>query len=534
MKTMTKRIASMALAVLMAVVMLASAVPTKAFAAGTGKLTVTCDSAEFANKEVKIWKMFDMTVSGAGTGQESYGYAINSVWKDLFIEKSAEWSLGLTEGSTDEEVSAAAYKYISNLGDKNAANVTAFAKIARDWAVAKSLQADDTQNAGPDAPYTAAFTGLDYGYYVVSPATGSTSSARKTDAMLIPVKDDKATIKLKSEYPTVEKTVDGNDKVNAEIGKELTFTLKAKVPDVSEYEKYQFVFKDTLSKGLTFVAFDSVTIGGTKLEAPNDYTTTNQQPDGEGKTEIRVDLGAHDGTIYDAKNLFNGKAGQDILVTYKAYINADAIVGQAIPNKATVDYSTSLDGTQTGTSTPDVTHQYDFGFKLKKTDDTGQKNPLAGAVFELRHAAAGDPNKLVMKSDGVYRLALASDPENQQVTKVTTGDTGIVQFEGLAVGDYYLVETVAPEGYNKLAKPIKITITDTTTDGTNPTWQIKVNDAQDVQDGSSDNLPEVAVENNKGTLLPETGGMGTIIFTLVGAAAIGYGIYRKRTAKTVA
>lgn len=532
MKTMTKRIASMALAVMMAVAVLASALPTQAFAAGAGKLTVTSNSAEFANKQVKIWKMFDMTVSGAGTDQESYGYAIDPDWKDFFIEKSTDWSLGLTESSTDEEVSAAAYGYINGLGADNVAEVTAFAKVARNWAVTKSLQADGTQNASADAPYTATFSNLEYGYYVVSPAAGSTSSTRKTDAMLIPVKDDKATIELKSEYPTVEKTVDGNDKINAEIGKELTFTLKAKVPDVSEFVKYQFAFKDTLSKGLTFVAFDSVTIGGTKLETPKDYTATNQQPNGEGKTEIRVDLGTLSGTIYDARGLFTDKAGQDIVVTYKAYINADAIVGQEIPNNATVDYFTSPDGTQTGTSVPDVTYQYDFGFKLKKTDGTEHKNPLAGAVFQLRHTAMGDPIELVKKSEGVYRSALASDVD--KVTKVTTGIDGTIVFEGLAAGDYYLVETAAPEGYNKLAKPIKIAITDTTTSGTNPTWQIKVNDAQDVLNGSSAKLPEVAVENNKGALLPETGGMGTILFTLVGAAAIGYGIYRKRTAKTVA
>ena len=107
---------------------------------------------------------------------------------------------------------------------------------------------------------------------MVSPAAGSTSVDRKTDAMLIPVKDDKATIALKSEYPTVEKTVGDNDKINAEIGKVLTFTLKAKVPDVSEFDKYQFAFKDTLSKGLTFVAFDSVTINDVNLETPRDYT----------------------------------------------------------------------------------------------------------------------------------------------------------------------------------------------------------------------------------------------------------------------
>ena len=522
MQATARKAVALFVAAMMALAMAFVVAPSKAFAATTGNLTITSQSAEFKNKEVKIWKMFDMTVSGAGTSQESYGYAINPAWKAFFIEKSNEWSLGLTQNSTNEEVSAAAYKYINGLGADNAADVTAFAKVARDWAVAKSLQADGTQNASADAPYTATFSNLEYGYYVVSPAAGSTSVDRKTDAMLIPVKDDKATIALKSEYPTVEKTVGDNDKINAEIGKVLTFTLKAKVPDVSEFDKYQFAFKDTLSKGLTFVAFDSVTINDVNLETPRDYTATNQQPNEKGETEIRVDLGAHNGTIYDAKNLFNDKAGQEIVVTYRAYINADAIVGQAIPNNATVDYSTNPDGTGDGHSTPDVTHQYDFGFKLKKTDDTKQKNPLAGAVFQLRHTETGDPIELVKKSEGVYRHAMTSDVD--KVAEVTTGTDGTIVFEGLAAGDYYLVETAAPEGYNKLAKPIKITITDTTTDGTNPTWQIKVNDAEPALEGSSANLPEVAVENNKGALLPETGGMGTIIFTVVGALAIIGGI----------
>ena len=112
MKTMTKRIASVALAVVMALTVLVSALPAKAFAAApTGTLTVTSTDAAFAGKEVKIWKMFDMTVAGAGD-QKSYGYTIDNDWKRFFIDKSVEFGLGLTSSSTVEEVSEAAYNYI--------------------------------------------------------------------------------------------------------------------------------------------------------------------------------------------------------------------------------------------------------------------------------------------------------------------------------------------------------------------------------------------------------------------------------------
>ena len=153
----------------------------------------------------------------------------------------------------------------------------------------------------------------------------------------------------------------------------LTFKLMtADVPDVSEYNMYQFTFKDTLSKGLTFGQFTKVTIDDQKLSADTDYKAEAGTPDPVSKaTSISVKFGTRSGAIYNAKNLFTGKAGKKIVVEYAAYINADAIVGDPILNSATVDYSTSPDGTQTGTSNPDVTHQYTFGFRLKKTDDKG-------------------------------------------------------------------------------------------------------------------------------------------------------------------
>ena len=343
--------------------------------------------------------------------------------------------------------------------------------------------------------------------------------------MLKPVTEATNTIALKSKYPTVEKTVDGNDKVNAEIGKKLTFKLTADVPDVSEYNAYQFTFKDTLSKGLTFGEFTKVTIDGQKLTADTEYKAKAGTPDqGTKATSISVKFGTQSGAIYDAKNLFTGKAGKKIVVEYTAYINADAIVGQAIANKATVDYSTSPDGTQTGTSNPDVTHQYTFGFQLKKTDDSN--TPLAGAVFQLRHTETGDAIDLVKVEEGVYRLKL--DGDSSSVNEVTTGANGIIKFQGLAAGTYYLVETKAPEGYNKLAKPIEITIADTTVDGAAPSWTVAMNKGQGVA-GSEGNLPEIEVQNNKGILLPETGGMGTVIFTVAGIAIIAGGIAWKRS-----
>lgn len=526
MKTMTKRIASMTLAIMMAVVMLASAVPTKAFAVGeNATLTVTSADAAFSGKEVKIWKMFDMTVAGSG-GQKSYGYTIDNDWKKFFIDKNAEFGLGLTLNSTAEEISEAAYTYINGLEKQGGNKVAEFAKVARDWAVEQSLTADGTESASDTNPYTATFNNLDYGYYVVSPQAGSTDTTRNTDAMLKPVTEATNTIALKSKYPTVDKTVSTDqDKVDAEIGKMLTFKLTAEVPDVSEYAAYQFTFKDTLSKGLTFGKFTKVTIGGQALTADTDYKTEEGTPDPNSKaTSISVKFGTQSGAVYDAKNLFTGKAGQEIVVEYTAYINADAIVGDPILNSATVDYSTSPDGTQIGTSNPDVTHQYTFGFQLKKTDGAGAL--LAGAEFELRREEAGAAIQLVKGDDGAYHPKTDADADS--TGKVVTDTIGIIKFKGLAAGTYYLVETKAPEGYNKLAKPIKITIVDTTSDVNAPSWTVAMADGDTIE-GTKGNYPEIEVKNNKGALLPETGGMGTVIFTVAGIAIIAGGIAWKRS-----
>ena len=132
MKTMTKRIASMALAVMMAVVMLASALPTKAFAATTGNLTITNQSAEFEGKQVKAWQMFSATVTADG---KNASYTLNAEWELFFTTKIGDNMAGLS----GEKLSQAAIEYVNALGTDEGTNVIAFAKKASDWAKERAL-----------------------------------------------------------------------------------------------------------------------------------------------------------------------------------------------------------------------------------------------------------------------------------------------------------------------------------------------------------------------------------------------------------
>ena len=158
-----------------------------------------------------------------------------------------------------------------------------------------------------------------------------------------------------------------------------------------------------------------------------------------------------------------------------------------------------------------------YPLDIEKTDTKGTL--LEGAKFRLYKnegdaKAANDNAIKVTGSNGSYTVAENQNTESNMdmVTKKTEVSAGYnLHLNGLKAGTYWLVEKEAPAGYNKLTAPIKITITQ---DGENELkWTV-----------SKDNVPEddkiIDVENTTGTILPGTGGMGTILFTVVGIALV--------------
>ena len=319
-------------------------------------------------------------------------------------------------------------------------------------------------------------------------------------------------VNLKSEYPTIEKTVDGQNHADAQVGDTLNFELKSKVPNMTEYTTYVFNFVDTLSKGLTLDQNSiKVTIGGSELQKDVDYTVSATGGNGAA-TELKI-------IMTDFKTKHGDKAGQEIKVTYSASINEHAVAGQDdAGNSAKLEYSNDPIKGGTGTSVPSVTHGYTFDFDINKTDGT-DGSALAGAVFQLQKKGEGTPVKLFVENAGdetqpaVVRSAKTG--EGNAVDTITTPESGKITFKGLDAVEYQLVETEAPDGYNKLQRPVDVTIVaNYDQDGTLNNWT--------VNGGGND--VALNIQNNKGTLLPETGGMGTIIFTVVGALVIIGGI----------
>lgn len=504
MNTIFKKAA--ALFALVAVVLAGVVAATPAYAVGTGKLTVTSGDAGFNGAKVDAWQMFDVAKTG-----DTYTYTVANDWK-AFFKNTEDGYPGIAEG---DDFDAKAADYVRKFDENNEGNKTAttnFAKKAAKWAKDHTIVTTQQVTATPSGSnYTATFSGLDFGYYLVKPyASGETDgSTRGTDAMLVNVVDENATITLKNTYPTVDKKV-GNYKGNgAQVGDKVTFTLTSKVPDTSEFDHYTFKLLDTLSQGLTFNNDAQITINGITLAVNTDYTVT--QPSTENNNTVTFDLSSY---IKPTSGTSAASAGDTITVTYTATLNEKAetsTTGNGNTNSAKVQYTNGPSAEDLGTSTPSETHTYTFGFDLKKVD--GDNQALAGAKFSLYKKGSTEAIQFVKTAEGTYRVATNADA-GEKVTEVETPENGIIKFTGLDDGEYTLKETQAPTDYNKAADTeIKITA-EYNTDGMLDTWTVT----------NKGNDGFVTIVNRKGTLLPSTGGMGTIVFTVAGAAVVIAGV----------
>lgn len=546
-----KRAAAMLLAVVLSLCLAVTA-----FAADTeqktGSLTVTgsgmWNPSESKGKEVTAIRMFTARVTGDATADpaqknEFDSYVLEDAWKGFFTDDSRFSAVKTAGDITDDAVTAdnitkealsdAAVAYVKSLKNDETTNVGTLATFAHDaqkWVRAhadgfneliKNANAQQVSGDADKTMGTANFDSLTAGYYLVFPEGGSTGkNSRGTDAILVNIPRDggNTAVKIKSTFPTVDKQVSNNktdykDNTTAQVGDTVTFKLTAKVPDMTDYTTYKFVFHDTLSNGLAYDAGTvKVTIGGTEVTKEGNYTVN--EPTGESK-ELTV-------TFADLTKVTDATAGKDIVVTYTAKITKDAVTTKPATNKAYLEYSNNPGTDELGKSNPDESKVYTYDIEIHKfhTEDTDE-NRLANATFKLTSDVDGNNVvKLVAETDAnAYHVQ--GDGETG-VDTVTTDGTGKINIKGLKAGTYYLHETIAPTGYNKLKKPIKIEIT--VADGNYTTPSYKVDDKANT--GNT-----IKVENVKGVMLPETGSIGTIGLTALGVAVVLLGVFAPRKKK---
>ena len=497
-----KRIMALMLAAIMMMAMSVTAFAAEG-ATATNTLTVNVKSTEPAQdlkgQTIKLYKLFDVTESGT-TESKNYAYTVNTEtgYKDAI--KSA---LGTSfSGTTDEEYAAA----VLALKDTEGA-VQKFANDFTAEALTKNLSA--TANSGKIAEenktsYT--FNNLAAGYYLVYVTGG-----KEIQSSLVTVDADTNTVNLKTEAPSITKIA---DKETVSIGQVVKYTVTGSIPDTTGYAEYVYKIHDELSTGLDFVndaagtaleeGATTVTVAVAFGEGSTDASTapTTATLDSTNKRKMSLDLSA-----WVKANQTNNK-GKEFTVTYYAKVNKDAIVTEK--NKAQLEYGNKPGDTTTTTPSEAKTPTYPLDIKKINKNTSGL---LAGAKFSLYRTAQdakGKTNAITVSgSNGSY--VVDADSKNTVFESVATevGNGYNLHLNGLAAGDYWLVETQAPEGFNKLTDPIKVTITKTG----DAEWTVQKNDAPE-----TDKI--IDVENSTGSLLPSTGGRGAIAFAVIAALLV--------------
>lgn len=576
-----KKLVSRFMAVLMAMTMILSMSMT-AFAAedatrltGTGKLTVN-NTVE--GKTLDLYQIFTATKNEAG----NVAYTLNPEYEGFF-----KANVNGASALIGEALSEKAYEYVKTQVGEDGKNGVNFAKAMLTWILSNTSTVDATHKTVTTATGSTEIANLAYGYYVVYPLGATDTSAAPgtgqdytSVASLVSVTDTNATVNMKSNYPTVDKKIipaqsgsgltvgaivnpswEGNHQMELDdenesedtiaphgaadekkagdfaIGDTVTYQLTSKVPDMTGYNSYTFKFTDTLSKGLDLKAILSVKVGDTELKAGKTGDNTYLP------TYTTNDNGTHTLTISfnDFYNNFKNRTGETITVVYTATLNKDAVIGMnPNTNKAVVEYSNDPKSDGTGKSEPSIVDVHTFDFTIYKyykttTGATETKNPLAGAEFELYKANeagdAADTNakiNIVDETKGVYRQATPEEANAGFTSaKIVSDADGKVLVKGLEAGTYYLRETKAPEGYNKLLSDIKVVVEanyDTTTGklksySVDYTYNGKTTNGTAITD--KDNHPEVAVENKTGAQLPSTGSKGALMVTLAGIVLFG-------------
>ncbi len=381
---------------------------------------------------------------------------------------------------------------------------------------------------------------VDPGYYLIVDTTnvaGKDDVANLALLQFTTAGTFEATTKV--DKPSVEKKVKEvndtrgitsawQDGADYDIGDTIEFQLKGTLPsDFASYDTYEYQFNDTLSAGLTY------TVGSAQVYLVDKGADLNADPDPiDGATNItdyftitpapNGDDGAG-GTLTlfckDLRTIPDISADKMIVVRYTAVLNANATVGAAGNlNSVNLEYSNNPNEAGKGKTPDDEVKVFTYKLEVKKVDENGKS--LSGAEFTLTKKNA----------DNVYESLKES-------VKFTISDDGTVfTWEGLDEGDYKLEETKTPAGYNTI-EPIEFTIESNfnkddmgedreapTLSSLKATITAPTSMEDTVIEAKGDNLTagliSTEVENKQGTTLPETGGIGTTIFYVVGSVLV--------------
>lgn len=307
-----------------------------------------------------------------------------------------------------------------------------------------------------------------------------------------------------------------NDHDTFDIGQVHTWIIQSSIPTgMANGLKYEI--SDTLDYRLTYQGNILVTVAkGTDkahsetviLEENVDYTVSSGKEivDSKSVDSFQVSLTAAGMKKVAAAAATDPENTYEVRVYFGAVINTNADLGTEIPNQAHIDYVNNV-GIQYEDDS-DIPEVHTGGLNILKIA-SDNKQPLSGATFRIaRPATEGEAPDLTITVNGTQIGLIyvdfygTADLSGEKVSQITTGEDGTAVLYGLAYGNYYLVEIAAPNGYNRLAAPVAVEVTATS-------------HLTGEAEGSY-----VTITNSSEFHLPETGGIGTVAFTVAGLALI--------------
>lgn len=504
--------------------------------------TVTI-SGVTANDKMKGYKIIDISYNSNNT--------VSYSWKNDDIANA------IKEANNDVELSVEEFGAITDLEERQKlltgipAILSGTADLAEVQAVNNTIQIQ--------------WTNVQLGGYLIVP-TSSSDVYQMMLAIVQPILNDAgeyvtgdAQIAAKNTQVGIQKTADD---VTTGDSKVITYTILADVPTYEDGAiDTTYIIGDKLSEGLTYVE-DSLKVYG--------YTTSRDvvDPDNDGKALVGdaiefggltspndaytgLYIGQPGGTIsgvsdptftitfnyndnVDGKKNVKGLGIKTIRIEYKVQVNANAVLGSAGNNNtATMEYTHYPFQSNNHKTVADNETVYTYKLNINKydqaTESLANKTMLAGATFKVYLEVGA--NDTTIDSERYPTSAYVTNATESQLPKdknyilvstVTTGDGGLATLVNLDAGKYYIVETVAPNGYTLSGTATSIEITGVTTDA-----------AYD----STNDLYKVEIPNSKGFTLPQTGGSGTVVFTIVGislmlaAVVVFFVLRRKETHK---
>ena len=545
MKT-TKRIFAIIMTLMLSMTML-FAMSVTSFAAESYPITITNSNAT-ADHTYTGYQVFAGTLST----KEGKQVLSNIVWGDGVDGAALLTELKTVEAYANCNSAADVAKVLEGFDD-DGAEIEAFADI-----VGKHLATGTASTASADHKTYTIDPGKP-GYYLVKETGTNPETNRSSSGFMIEVVGP-AEANVKDNPMTPDKNIlqNGTTKVKegtANVGDDVQFVVDSiEVPSTDGYKTFKFVMKDTLPKGLTYKSVDSVKIGNTTLTSDK-YEVKTTKDSTTGNTELRV-------VFKDALNLLKDHEGEGVEVKYTATVNKDAEFGNTgNKNEVVFEFTNNPDDEHTGddfgpdephgTTPKSETTTYVTKITVLKVDD--KNAAIANAVFTLSgesknvvvttgtHFVKDNAGTYYLLKDGTYTTTAPTagtadkyqsttdkyklesyertelqGKNNVDIAGTASGTDGKITYEGLKPGTYTLTETGAPEGYNKITDPITFEI-GFDTEGKEFKFE---GTAPENVTLKSDGTFEVTVVNKAGAVLPSTGGIGTVIFYVLGSALI--------------